>query len=103
MGFSKFGLVRSLLSKCVEPQETGKIFSALAILTALAPMIANPIFRQLYNWTLPIFPGAEVVLAGSILCISALLNFFVYTQRHRMLSIPAAIQLDENIVKISYI
>ena len=49
VAFCKFGLVRSLLSKCIEPHETGKIFSALAIVCALMPTIANPVFRQLYN------------------------------------------------------
>ena len=94
---SKYGLVRSMLSKCIEPQETGKIFSVLAIMVALTPIIANPIFQQLYNWTLPIFPAAEIILAASVMCISALLNFYIYTQRHCMDSIPEAKKLENNI------
>ena len=97
IAFCKFGLVRSLLSKCVEPQETGKIFSGLAIVCALMPTISNPVFRQLYNWTLPYFPGAYMIMAALVLCISALLNFYLYTQRHRMVAIPKTIKLDENI------
>ena len=84
LGFVKFGLVRSLLSKCVDPNETGKMFSSLAIFTSLMPMLANVVFRQVYNLTLPFFPGAEMVMAASILIISAILNFYLYTQRHRM-------------------
>ena len=97
IAFCKFGLVRSLLSKCVEPQETGKIFSGLAIVCALMPTISNPVFRQLYNWTLPYFPGAYMIMAALVLFISALLNFYLYTQRHRMVAIPKAMTLDENI------
>ena len=82
--FVKFGLVRSLLSKCVDRDETGKIFSSLAIFTCLAPMLANVVFRQVYNLTLATFPGAEMVMAAGILIISAILNFYLYTQRHRM-------------------
>ena len=84
LGFVKFGLVRSLLSKCVDRDETGKIFSSLAIFTCLAPMLANVVFRQVYNLTLATFPGAEMVMAAGILIISAILNFYLYTQRHRM-------------------
>ena len=97
VAFCKFGLVRSLLSKCIEPHETGKIFSALAIVCALMPTIANPVFRQLYNWTLPYFPGAYMVMAALVLFISAALNFYLYTQRERMLPNPKAIRLEENI------
>ena len=84
LAFCKFSLVRSLLSKCVEPEEIGKMFSVLAIFSALMPLLANIIFRKLYSWTLPIFPGAEMVMAASLLTISALLNIYLYMQRHRM-------------------
>ena len=80
----KFGLVRSLISKCIEPHETGKIFSALAIFGAIVPLIANPIFRQVYNWTLRFFPGAVMIMAACVLAVSTLLNVYLYTQRHRM-------------------
>ena len=84
LAFCKFSLVRSLLSKCVEPEETGKMFSVLAIFCALMPLLANSAFRPLYSWTLPIFPGAILIMAASLLTISALLNLYLYTQRHRM-------------------
>ena len=103
VGLCKYGLVRSLLSKCVQPQETGKIFGALAIVCAVMMPIANPIHRQLYNWTLPFFPAAFMFLTAFTLCTSALLNFYLYTQRHRMLPIPKSIMLDENICGSSHI
>ena len=103
IAFCKFGLVRSLLSKCVEPHETGKMFSALAIFCALMPTIANPAFRQLYNLTLPYFPGAYMIMAACVLCISTLFNFYLYTQRHRMLPIPKAIKIDKNVCGTSHI
>ena len=81
---SKYGLVRSLLSKCVAPHETGKVFSALAISMAVMPMLGNPAFRKLYNSTLDTYPAAEILLAAGVLSISAFLNFFVFTQRWRI-------------------
>ena len=89
MGQSKYGLVRSLLSKCVAKHETGKMFSALAILAALMPIAGNPAFRQLYKETLDTFPAAEILLAAAILATSAILNFVVFTQRWRMVPIQA--------------
>ena len=84
MGQSKYGLVRSLLSKCVAPHETAKVFSALAISMAVMPMAGNPTFRKLYNFTLDTFTGAFIILAASILALSAFLNFVVFTQRWRI-------------------
>ena len=84
LGQCKFGLVRSLLSKCVAPHETGKIFSALAISLAIMPILGNPAFRKLYSSTLDTFPAAEILLAAAILTLSAILNFVVFTQRWRI-------------------
>ena len=81
----KFGLVRSLLSKCVSQNELGKMFTIFAISIGLVPLISNFVFRQLYNATLTHFPGAEIVLAACCLCLTAILNFYLYTQRDRML------------------
>ena len=52
IGHCKFSLLRSLMSKCIAENEVGKMFSLLAVIAAVAPLVANPIFRQLYNQTL---------------------------------------------------
>ena len=83
--FCKYGIARSLLSKCVEPQETGKIFSVVAIVSASVLLLANPIYRKIYNWSLPFFPGAVMVVSACTLGFSAMLNFYLYTQRHRLI------------------
>ena len=48
---TKFSLStsRSLFSRCVEPDEVGKIFSAVAIITAVAPLASNIAMRKLYR------------------------------------------------------
>ena len=46
MELAKYGVIRSLLSKCVDKDETGKIFSAASILAAIVPFGANPAIRQ---------------------------------------------------------
>ena len=66
---AKYGVIRSLLSKCVNKDETGKMFSALAVIAAIVPIIAHPAVRLLYNKTLDTFPAAEVLLSASILVV----------------------------------
>ena len=48
MELAKYGVIRSLLSKCVDKDETGKILSAASILAAIVPFGANPAIRQRY-------------------------------------------------------
>ena len=107
IGYAKFALVRSLISKCVDPEETGKIYSVFAIIKAIVPLMANPIYRQLYNHTLSYFAGAEVVLSACTMFAAILLNLYFYTQRHRLQMVddkPKKVKkLNENIIGISHI
>ena len=80
----KYGVIRSLLSKCVSEDETGKIFSALAIMAAVIPMAGNATLRTLYKITLETFPAAEILLCASILMLASALNFVLYTQKWRI-------------------
>ena len=70
----------------MERQETGKMFSALAILAALMPIAGNPAFRQLYNHTLDTFPAAEILLASAVALSTAIINFVLYTQKSKLKS-----------------
>ena len=81
MGYCKYSTVRSMLSKCIEPDEVGKTFSILAVIAALAPVAGNPLFRQLYDATLDSFPGAIFHLAGAFCLTAALGNLYLYFQR----------------------
>ena len=79
------------MSRCIETEETGKIFSVLGIFSQVAVMVANPIYRNLYDFTLPIFPGAEIVMTGGLFVLCTLIYVYVYTQRHGMLD-----RIEEN-------
>lgn len=84
IGYCKYAVVRSLISKCIDSSEVGKVFSFLAVLASLAPVAGNPMFRQLYNATLNSQPGAIFFLFGAILLCSALGNLYLYFMRHEM-------------------
>ena len=72
------------MSRTVDADETVKMYSALAIFAAAMPLAGNPAFRQLYDATLDTIPAAEILLAGSIYFISAVLNFVIYHQMWRI-------------------
>ena len=40
--FPVFSLTRSALTKCIDADEVGKVFSGLAIISALVPFASNP-------------------------------------------------------------
>ena len=81
---AKYGLCRSLLSKCVHKEETGKMYSVFSILAAIVPMIGNGVVRTVYNLTLDNFPAAEIFVTAAVLLLAAALNFLIYTQKWRI-------------------
>ena len=78
LGYCKYAIIRSLLSKCIEPDEVGKVFSIMAVVAALAPSAGNPVFRQLYNATIDSVPGAIYYLASSLLLVTLFGTVFIY-------------------------
>ncbi len=75
---------RSLLSKAVKSDEIGKIYSLLAIVSAVAPMIGNPVFRQIYNFTLNSYPGAMFFVFAGTVAIAAASNVIVFLNRNHL-------------------
>ena len=84
MELAKYGVVRSLLSKCVHENETGKIFSVLGILAAVSPMIFNPVSRTIYNKSLETFPATLIIICASLMFLATILNLLLYTQHWRL-------------------
>ena len=84
IGYCKYSVGRSLLSKSCEPDEMGKLFSIQTVLISLASMACNPIVRKVYNETLKSFPGAFMLLSASLLLLSGFGNLFIYTNRKEL-------------------
>ena len=84
LSFTKWGLMRALISKCVERNETGKMFSALAIGFALFPLAGGPAYRQLYNYTLEYFPASEILMKASLYTALAVLSLYVWFKKNRI-------------------
>ena len=52
-----YSVTRSQFTRCVGKDEVGKIFSAVALLSAVMRLIASPMGKKLYNATIDTFPG----------------------------------------------
>ena len=64
--------------------KVGRLFSGVAILSAVAPLLSNPVYRKLYDLTLDTFPSAFLLLSASIALMQFCGNFVVFTQRKRI-------------------
>ncbi|XP_023327444.1 solute carrier family 46 member 3 isoform X2 [Eurytemora carolleeae] len=71
-------VIRSMLSKCVQPSELGKIYSLLASFEAAVPLFASPLFTAVYNSTIDTFPGATFLVLASIFIVSLMLFCYVF-------------------------
>ncbi|TRY81172.1 hypothetical protein TCAL_13740 [Tigriopus californicus] len=81
----QYSTARSLMTKCINSDEVGKLYSFIAVLVAIMPILSNPAFRQLYNATLKTFPSAFLLLGASLNVLLIFLNFSVYSGRKYML------------------
>ena len=59
-----------------------QVLSGNAILSAFIPFAANPLFRMIYNASLETTPAAVMFLAASIMILTAMGNFFIFTKRN---------------------
>lgn len=70
-------VLRSLISKNVDADEIGKIFSVVGIFQALLPFASGPIFRSLYRSTVEYQPNAFLFLVIGIKVLLFIVVFIV--------------------------
>ncbi|XP_059060794.1 proton-coupled folate transporter-like [Achroia grisella] len=73
-GNSGVTAIRSLGTKVVDQDSIGKMCSLIGFIDAIVPVVAIPIYTQLWSNTLATFPGA-IYLLGAILTVP---DFFVF-------------------------
>ena len=69
---------RSLITKCVNPDEVGKIFSIVGAFQALLPFGSSPLFGFLYRATVATFPAAFLFLVAGLKLIEAIIVLVVF-------------------------
>ena len=70
--------LRSMLSKCVESHEYGKIFTLSSVASALASLMSSVIIQEMYKYTLDTFPGAIYLFHGGIELVAVLMMAIIY-------------------------
>ena len=67
-------MCRSVLSKVVESEEVGRVFSVLSLLAAVSTSLVSAAFMKLYNQTLNTLPGAYLLLASGLAVVTIPIN-----------------------------
>ena len=70
-------MYRSMISKNVEADEIGRVFSIVGTFQALLPFMSGPTFNFLYQSTVKSFPSAWVYLVIGIRCFNFLVLLIV--------------------------
>ena len=68
---------RSVLSKVVDPEEVGRVFSVLSLLAAVSTSLVSAAFMKLYNQTLATLPGAYLLLASGQAVVTIPVNLIM--------------------------
>ena len=69
---------RSLITKIVNPDEVGKIFTVVGTFQALIPFGAAPLFGFLYRGTVAFFPAAFLFLVAGLKLMEAIVVLIVF-------------------------
>ena len=79
--------LRSMLSKCVESHEYGKVFTLSSTASSIASLCSSVIIQKLYSWTVEDFPGAIYLFHATIelitICMMTIMYFWVNLHEKR--------------------
>ena len=78
--------LRSMLSKCVESHEFGKIFTLSSVASSLASLLSSVVIQEMYKYTLDTFPGAIYLFHGGIeiVAVGMMSIVFLWIKRYEM-------------------
>jgi hypothetical protein len=62
--------LRSILSKMVEPDEFGKVFTLAGFSSSIATLVTSSVYQEIYAETVSVFPGAVFLTAAGLLSIA---------------------------------
>ncbi len=72
------------MTKTVDRDEVGKVFSAMALIAAATRTVINTVIKQVYNATLEVFPSAYLIMAACIYLLAFALNSFLFAVREEI-------------------
>lgn len=66
-------MCRSLISKLISKEETGKVFSIAVAVDSLIVMIGSPMYTVIYNYTLHTNPGVFNFVSAAMFAVNIIL------------------------------
>ena len=81
LGYTTSVVVRSVLSKLAGRGSTGAVFSLLAGVEALLPLVVSPLIAWLYSATVHVYPGATFVAVAAVLALNVPIFAVLYFVR----------------------
>ena len=76
--YNIFTTTRSAVSKLVEPEEVGKIFTIIGFLESTMQLVAKPIFGLIYQATLHILPCLWILTMSTFLTITLIIAILTH-------------------------
>ncbi|CAG2104672.1 unnamed protein product, partial [Medioppia subpectinata] len=70
--------MRTHYSKIVRPHELGKVFSLLASIEAVSPLIASFLFTSIFNATMDSTPGLGLIIVGLVMLIPMVILTWIH-------------------------
>ena len=89
--------LRSLLSKCVDVDEYGKVFTLASVASSVASLCTSALMQKIYEWTVDSFPGAMYLFSAATECVSTILVslLYWYVRKHEKVHGPIGKDQDD--------
>ena len=90
--------LRSFLSKCVDVDEYGKVFTLSSVVKSVAELMTSALSQKIYAWTVDSFPGAMYLYSAGTEALSTILLIILYwfVSRHEKVHGPIGDHQDKN-------
>ena len=90
--------LRSFLSKCVDVDEYGKVFTLSSVIKSIAELMTSALSQKIYVWTVDFFPGAMYLYSAATETVSTtlLVILFWFVSRHEKVHGPIGEHQDKN-------
>ncbi|KAG4074975.1 hypothetical protein HA402_014554 [Bradysia odoriphaga] len=75
-------VAKSMLSKLCPPEDFGKMFSLLAVIELLVPLVFDPTYITIYQHTMDIYPGS-VFFLSALMTVPPQLIYIFYIWKNR--------------------
>jgi len=69
--------IKSFFSKIVDHKELGKVFSLIAVIDSVMPLVASAIFTTAFRATIDTMPGFCFIITGGLLIIPFLVMMWI--------------------------